>query len=60
MIMPDILPTVKIINPDNADDYIIINESDFNPSFHQIYQPKSKVKIKKIQPLENSEGDNDN
>ena len=40
------LPTVKI--QDGNDDYVIINERDFNPEIHQVYVHKSSKSKKKV------------
>lgn len=40
-----ILPTVKIWD---GDDYVIINERDFNPEIHQVYVDKSRKSKKKV------------
>ena len=42
----DVLPTVKI--QDGNDDYVIINERDFNPEIHQAYVYKSSKSKKKV------------
>ncbi len=43
----DILPTVKIQDV-NGDDYIIINERDFNSEIHRVYVDKSRKSKKKV------------
>jgi hypothetical protein len=48
------ISTVKIQDGDDYDDYIIINERDFDPGIHQIYVKKSK-KFKKT--LVSGDGD---
>ena len=30
------VPTVRIVDPDNSDDYCVINESDFDPDKHEL------------------------
>jgi len=32
------LPTVEIVNPSNPDDYIVINESDYDPDAHELWE----------------------
>jgi len=34
-----ILPTVTIVNPDDPKGKLIINESDFDPKVHEMYDP---------------------
>ena len=31
------LPTVRIVNPKKDGDYLIINESDFDPAVHRLF-----------------------
>jgi len=32
------IPTKKVVNPDAPDDFMIINESDFNPDVHKLWE----------------------
>ena len=51
------LPTVKI-QDGNSDDYIIINERDFNPEIHRVYVDKSrKSKKKAVDSVTDGNGD---
>lgn len=41
--MGKVLPTVKIVDPNSGTDFVIINESDYDPDAHELYvEPKSK------------------
>jgi len=44
--MGKILPTVKIEDPNNPKDYVIINESDFDASIHKEWKGKEKAESK--------------
>jgi hypothetical protein len=40
------IPTVKVCSLDNSDEFIIINQTDYNPETHQLYPlKKSKPKV---------------
>lgn len=36
------LPTVRIVNPSNPDDYVIINESDYDPDTHELWEERDE------------------
>lgn len=38
--MADSCPTVQIDDPKAPGGYVVINEEDFNPEKHKLYQPK--------------------
>jgi len=38
-----ILPTMRIVSPGSSDDYIVINECDFDPDLHEQFVEKPAV-----------------
>jgi len=34
------LPTVQIVNPSNPDDYIVINEDDYEADVHELWEER--------------------
>lgn len=46
------LPTVRVVNPSQPDSYVIINESDFDSSQHQLYDSPILPKPAEIPPSE--------
>lgn len=53
------LPTVRVVNPSQSDSYVIINESDFDSSQHQLYDSPILPKPAEIPPSEAQRGGSD-
>ena len=46
--MADSCPTVQIDDPKAPGGYVVINEEDFNPEKHKLYQPKDAPASSKL------------
>jgi hypothetical protein len=40
--MSEAVPTVEIVNPDNPDEKLILNQADYNPEEHTLWEDKDK------------------
>lgn len=44
------IPTIKVVNPAIEGEWMIINESDFDPGVHEVWKPKPKEEKKPKEP----------
>lgn len=42
------IPTIAIVDPENPDDFVVINRSDFKPSIHEEFKSDSAAALKNL------------